>query len=580
LGDYGVLRKAVLFAALAACLAVAYPAFASASEQLMPNVRYTRETRWIGGEPVVFHVVVAPKPGGLYGLRPVLSNERVSARETLTSMQRRLLPRANVVGVNGDFFTWAIGHPNGIFVQEGVVKSHPLEGRSSLGIGLDGLLRISRLRYAGTFRFDSHPLRAMKEFNRPIRHPRGFSLFTPAWGERTPHRSYTTEVVLADVKRTFPNVDRVGTIVRVVRGSGHRIPPGGAVLQARRASRKIVRAQALVGGTVTFRIGITSWWDGVKAAIGGGPVLVRSGQPVYNAGEWFTTTQLVPRHPRTAIGQRADGKIVLLVADGRSVVSRGLTNRQLANAMVHYGAEKAMAFDAGGSSEMAFNGVVLNRPSDGYERPLADSLQLTYIGAFARKPRFPVFSPNGDGVRDRERLAAKFVRTSRVNLKLVNPNRVTRWAYSATRDPGIVRKSLTGSNLMEGTWRWIVSGVDGKGRSSRMQRRFRLNNTLGYMTLSKEVMRVRERVGGRIRIGFRLAHTADVLVRIRKPSGRIVRRLVAQSGLGSGGYAVIWNGKNDADRVVRSGRFVARVRAENSLGAIAITKRFVVRRVS
>lgn len=546
----------------------------------MPNVRYTREARFIGGQRVVFHVVVAPKPGGLYGLRPVLSNQLISGRATLTAMQRRILPRANVVGVNADYFTWATGHPNGVLVQKGIVKSRPLEGRSSLGIGLDGLLRISRLQYAGTFHIDDHPVHGIREFNRPNRFRRGFTLFTPAWGARTPHRSYTTEVILANVKRTFPNVDRAGRIVRVVRGSEHVIPRGGAVLQARRTSRKIIRAQARVGGTVTFRIGISSWWDGVKAAIGGGPVLVRNGQPIYGAGEWFSSYQLNPRHPRTAIGQRADGKIVLLVADGRSILSHGLTNRQLANAMIHYGAVNAMAFDSGGSSEMAFNGVVLNRPSDGYERPLADSLQLTYIGAYARKPRFPVFSPNGDGVRDTQRLAAKFVRRSTVDLKVVNPNGATRWSYSASRDPGIIRKSLRSSHLMEGTWTWVVSGVDGKGRSSQMERRFRINNTLGYMTLSKDVMRVRKRVGGRIRIGFRLAHTANVIVRVRRPGGRIVRHLVAQNGLGSGGYAVIWNGKNDAGRVVRRGRFVAGVRAENSLGAIAITKRFVVRRVS
>ena len=574
-----MLRKVVVLAALGVCFSLVSPALAG-SERLMPNVRYTRETRSVGGERVVFHVVVAPKPGGLYGLRPVLSNERLTGRETLTSMQRRLRPRANVVGVNGDFFTWATGHPNGILVQAGVVKSHPLDGRSSLGIGLDGLLRISRLQYAGRLRFDSNPLRGLREFNRPNANRRGFTLFTPAWGDRTPHRSFTTEVILADVKRTFPNVDRVGRIVRVVRGSGHTIPPGGAVLQARRSARKVVRAQALIGGSVTFRIGVSSWWDGVKAAIGGGPVLVRDGQAIHAAGESFSTYQLGPRHPRTAIGQRPNGKIVLLVADGRSASSHGLTNRQLANAMVHYGASNAMAFDAGGSSEMAFNGVVLNRPSDGFERPLADSLQLTYIGAFAPKPLFPVFSPNGDGVRDRQRLAAKFVRASTVNLRLVNPNGVTRWAYSATRDPGIIKKWFTGSNIMEGTWKWVVSGVDGKGRSSQMQRTFRVNNTLGYVVLSKDVMRVRKKVGGQIRIGFRLAHTASVHVRIRKPGGRIVRHLVARSGLGPGGYAVIWNGKNDAGRVVRSGRFVAAVRAKNNLGAIVITKRFVVRRVS
>ena len=69
-------------------------------------------------------------------------------------------------------------------------------------------------------------------------------------------------------------------------------------------------------------------------------------------------------------GARADARH-LLVADGRSSASRGLTNPQLANQMVHYGAVDAMAFDAGGSTEIAFNGQVLNNPSDGRERLIA-----------------------------------------------------------------------------------------------------------------------------------------------------------------------------------------------------------------
>jgi hypothetical protein len=575
-----VLRKAVLLAALAVCVLPPAASTAATSEEIMPGIRHIRETRTVGGAPVMFHVVLGPKPGGLYGLRPVLSNELVSGRETLTSMQRRLLRRNNLVGVNGDLFNWTTGHPSGIFVAGGVVASRPLPERSSLGIGLDGLLRVARIQYAGTFQFDGHGVRGLKEFNRPITSARGFTLFTSAWGAHTPHRSYTTEAILTNVNRALPNVDRRALVVKVVRGSGHAIPPGGAVLQARREARKILNAQAVPGGGMTFRIGLTSWWDGVKTAIGGGPVLVRAGVPVYRADEWFSTYQLNRRHPRTAVGQLADGRILLLVADGRSSVSHGLTNTQLANQMVHYGAVEAMAFDAGGSTEMAFNGQVLNNPSEGQERALGDSLQLTYIGAYARKPRWPTFSPNGDGYADTQRLYAKFVRTSTVNIRLLNPNGVLRWEYNAVRSPGTLTKDMSGRRLAEGTWRWVISGVDGQGRFSRMERQFRVNKTLGFLTLSKSVMRVRRGVGGRLRIGFQLAHTADVRVFISRPSGRLVRTLTSQTGLRPGGYAVLWDGRNRSGSVVQSGTFVATVRATNGLGRVALAKRFLVRRVS
>ncbi len=79
---------------------------------------------------------------------------------------------------------------------------------------------------------------------------------------------------------------------------------------------------------------------------------------------------------------------------------------------------------------------------------------------------------------------------------------------------------------MEGGWRWIANAVDSQGRSSRMERRFRVNNTLGYVTVSKSVMRVRRHVGGRQRVGFRLTHTADVRVTISRRHRGVVRTLV------------------------------------------------------
>jgi hypothetical protein len=112
-----------------------------------------------------------------------------------------------------------------------------------------------------------------------------------------------------------------------------------------------------------------------------------------------------------------------------------------------------------------------------------------------------------------------------------------------------------------------------------MTRRFRVNNTLGFLDLSKQTMRVRRGRGGELRIGFRSTHVADVRVMIER-DGRVIRHLVSRNGLGAGAYAVIWNGRNDGGKVVRSGRFNAVVRAQNSLGSVGLRKGFTVERVT
>jgi hypothetical protein len=67
--------------------------------------------------------MTAPRPGGLYALRPVLSNESVLGRETVTSMQKRISGATTVGGVNADLFTWNEGLPSGMFMESGVMKS-------------------------------------------------------------------------------------------------------------------------------------------------------------------------------------------------------------------------------------------------------------------------------------------------------------------------------------------------------------------------------------------------------------------------------------------------------------------------
>ena len=149
------------------------------------------------------------------------------------------------------------------------------------------------------------------------------------------------------------------------------------------------------------------------------------------------------------------------------------------------------------------------------------------------------------------------------------------WSSTGTRRRGTVVKSLT-RNLADGKWRWVASATDTKGRTSEMSRTFVTNSTLGYLRLSRSILRP-TRHGGSLGISFRQAREADVKVTIRTASGRVVRRLRSDH-LGTGRHSMAWNVKNDSGKVVRDGRYLVRVRAVNSIGPVALVKPVTVRR--
>ncbi len=65
-------------------------------------------------------------------------------------------------------------------------------------------------------------------------------------------------------------------------------------------------------------------------------------------------------NPRTAIGQREDGALLLLVLDGRSINTLGATMEDVVNIMLEYGAINAGNLDGGSSSVMVYNGEIIN----------------------------------------------------------------------------------------------------------------------------------------------------------------------------------------------------------------------------
>ena len=65
-------------------------------------------------------------------------------------------------------------------------------------------------------------------------------------------------------------------------------------------------------------------------------------------------------NPRTALGQREDGALLLLVLDGRSINTLGATMEDVVNIMLEYGAVNAGNLDGGSSSVMVYDGEIVN----------------------------------------------------------------------------------------------------------------------------------------------------------------------------------------------------------------------------
>ncbi|MDX6398132.1 MAG: hypothetical protein QOJ43_1540, partial [Gaiellaceae bacterium] len=345
-----------------------------------------------------------------------------------------------------------------------------------------------------------------------------------------------------------------------------------------------------VGSTVALRIIFRPEWTGVADAVGGGPVLVRNGGPVFRAQEAFTSSQLAPRNPRTGVGQLADGRILMVVTDGRRPgYSVGMTNFELAQTMVRLGAVTGSGFDGGGSSSLAFNGKLLNRPSDpGGERPVSNTLQLMYFGVYAPGV-LPVISPNGDGVEETQQpLTYKVVRPSTVTATLTAPDGTVAFTETGLKDPGIypiafppvpADPAVAPEAPAEGRWQLTVNATDDLARPSQTAQSFTVNNSLGSAALSRRTLVVRPKGKQSISAGATLTRPSQLRASVETASGVSIGAIAARRAE-AGRVRVTWTGLIRRS-LVYGGLYRIRFRATNELGAVELaTKPFRVIRAA
>ena len=119
--------------------------------------------------------------------------------------------------------------------------------------------------------------------------------------------------------------------------------------------------------------------DGVVNLLAFGPSLVENGEISVDTNT--EVGQAMSSNPRTAIGIIDENHYIIVVSDGRTSESKGLSLYQMAEVMKSYGVKTAYNLDGGGSSTLYFNSQVINKPTTGgskiSERAVSD---IVYIG--------------------------------------------------------------------------------------------------------------------------------------------------------------------------------------------------------
>jgi hypothetical protein len=366
-----------------ATAAVVAPYVSAGREPLTPAVDHDwgRMTTTAGSQMVHFVEVGTSNPSITF--EASLSNNRVTDLERVSSQAANRTAEAHrvIAAINGD--VWAgfsndmEDAPNGLYVERGELITAGTAGRPTFGVGVDGRPMLGSPLVNVTLTTSTAGQYVINRVNQ-LRRPGEVVLYTPRFGSRTSSAASGVDIVIGGLALPMrPSGAWTGTVV-VTReaAGGYAFDPTTIVITVPSTSPLVM---LVPGESVTLTTTVTAGWESVQQAVGGREWIVRDG-----------AVSISPRpasadeiHPRSAIGIAADGRLILATVDGRETgVSAGVRLPELADLMLSRGAVSAINLDGGGSSTLvvrragAVGTTVVNRPSDGAERPVTNSIQV------------------------------------------------------------------------------------------------------------------------------------------------------------------------------------------------------------
>lgn len=254
---------------------------------------------------------------------------------------------------NGDYFTMATGVSIGTVIKDGIIRASEHNTFETIGFWANGRAKIGRPSVSINFTNENTGGRFSRmNFNKTLTKDAGVVLYSADFGETNEANLPSKNVVIEiDKGQASANGTIEGKIVYIADATGKLALSDTQLVVSIAAqtpySSVLTTINAMqAGDQVKLEFNVDKDWEDVYNAVGVERRLVTNGTV-----QTFTDTS---KAPRTAIGIKADGNIVLYTVDGRrSQYSIGMTYAELALRMKELGCIDAVNLD-GGDSTMLF----------------------------------------------------------------------------------------------------------------------------------------------------------------------------------------------------------------------------------
>lgn len=323
----------------------------------------------------LFYLTVDMDTPGL-ALRPFTGKDRPTGLEAISQTIGRNIEAGlpYVAAVNSDFFSFQTHQCLGALVMDGDILNTELgDDYAYVAVDKKGTPYLTGAGRSQTMLTAGGDTMRIEHINR-TEAEQGTTLYTHAYGTMTGRNQ--PELILKTKKKPLRLNSKMKCKVLGFSSNGNTpLYPGRmAISVPREKEKELMTFASKKKAKVEVEMKLDNAPDNeIKQLVGGKPMLVRDGKTIAKNDALDHLPQL---HPRTAIGHSADKrKVVLMVVDGRSSESAGMTSYQLADAMREAGCTEAMNLDGGGSSELfTTSGGVRNVVSDGHERAVANGI--------------------------------------------------------------------------------------------------------------------------------------------------------------------------------------------------------------
>ncbi len=351
-------------------------------QQIAPGVRqWSRQIICHSGKQQIQIIEVQPGQKQLF-FEAGLTSKKVIGMEKTTEQAAAVCQTGHrvIAAVNADFYNMVNGLPLNLMIHQGQLLTAP-NHKTAIGFKDSGKAIIGIPELSVKVKINHHVYTdpCTVTVNKDRREDQ-LVLYTENFAERTGTDDDGIEgLIEMDEGKVQSGCSVKGTVLKLVEGKGNNpIKKGQIVFSGSGMAAKWLRQNVKVGDQVECSFVLAGEWADVTEAVGGNRLLVDNGLICENAEAAGDTIA-----PRTAVGIKQDGSIFLVVVDGRQPgYSEGVTIKELAELMVKLEAVKALNFDGGGSSTMLvrqpgdLRATIVNRPSDGAEREVANSLLL------------------------------------------------------------------------------------------------------------------------------------------------------------------------------------------------------------